>query len=57
MISAEQNYEIYDQELLTIVAAFKQWRHYLKYSPYSIEILFDHNNLKRLIIKKELNLK
>ena len=57
MIPAEQNYEIYDQELLIIVTAFKQWRHYLKNSFYSIEILFDHNNLKRLMTKKELNLK
>ena len=55
MISAEQNYEIYDQEFLIIIAAFKQWRHYLKSSPYSIKILFDHNNLKRLMTKKKLN--
>ena len=57
MILAKQNYEIYDQELLIIVAAFKQWRHYLKNSLYSIEILTDHNNLKRLMTKKELNSK
>ena len=57
MISAEQNYEIYDQKLLTIVAAFKQWRHYLKNSLYSIKILSDHNNLKKLITKKKLNSK
>ena len=55
MISAEQNYKIYDQELLIIIAAFKQWKHYLKISLYSIEILFDYNNLKRLMTKKELN--
>ena len=57
MILAEQNYEIYDQELLIIVAAFKQWRHYLKNSFYSVEILSDHNNLKKLMTKKELNLR
>ena len=55
MIFAEQNYKIYDQELLIIVAAFKQWRHYLKNSLYSIKILSDHNNLKRLMTKKKLN--
>ena len=55
MISAEQNYKIYDQELLTIVVAFKQWRHYLKNSFYSIKILSDHNNLKKLMTKKKLN--
>ena len=55
MILAEQNYEIYDQELLIIIAAFKQWRHYLKNNFYSIKVLSDHNNLKRLMTKKELN--
>ena len=55
MILAKQNYKIYDQELLIIVAAFKQWRHYLKNNSYSIEILSDHNNLKKLMTKKELN--
>ena len=57
MIPAEQNYEIYDQELLIIVAAFKQWRHYLKNSFYSIEVLSDYIDLKKLMTKKELNLK
>ena len=57
IISAEQNYEIYDQKLLTIIAAFKQWRHYLKNNLYSIKILFDHYNLKRLMTKKKLNSK
>ena len=54
MILAKQNYEIYDQELLIIIIAFKQWKLYLKNNFYSIEILFDHNNLKKLITKKEL---
>ena len=57
MIFAEQNYETDDQKLLIIVVAFKQWRHYLKNSLYSIKILSDHNNLKKWITKKELNLK
>ena len=57
MILAEQNYKIYDQELLIIVAIFKQWRYYLKNNFYSIEILSDHNNLKKIMIKKELNSK
>ena len=57
MIFAKQNYEIFDQKLLTIVAAFKQWRHYLKNSFYSIEMLSDHNNLKELMTKKKLNFK
>ena len=57
MIFAKQNYKIYDQKLLIIVTAFKQWRYYLENNFYSIKILSDHNNLKKLMTKKELNLK
>ena len=57
IIFAKQNYKIYDQEILIIIIAFKQWKHYLKNSFYSIEILSDHNNLNRLMIKKECNCK
>ena len=57
MIFAKQNYEIYDQKFLTIIIAFKQWKHYLKNSFYSIKMLFDHNNLKKLMTKKKLNFK
>ena len=57
MIFIKQNYEIYDQKLLIIIVVFKQWRHYLQNNLYSIKILSDHNNLKKLITKKKLNLK
>ena len=57
MILAKQNYEIYDQKFLTIIIAFKQWKHYLKNNFYSIEMLSDHNNLKKLMTKKKLNFK
>ena len=55
LIPAEQNYEVHDQELLAIVAAMKQWRHYLEGSPYTIAVLTDHNNLKGFMKQKELN--
>ena len=55
MIQAEQGYETHDAELLAIVMAFKQWRHYLKGSQYPIEVITDHNNLKYFITTKELN--
>ena len=54
MIPAEQNYETHDQELLAIVDAFKQWRHYLERSLYPIEVLTDHNNLRGFMKLKEL---
>ena len=49
MIPTEQNYETYNQELLAIVAAIKQWRHYLEGSLFTIKIWTDYNNLKGFI--------
>ena len=40
------NYQIYDKELLAIVEAFKQWRHYLEFSSEPTEVLTDHKNLE-----------
>ena len=45
-IEAEQNYDIYDRELLAIIKALEEWCHYLKGSPHDIEILSDHRNLE-----------
>ena len=53
IIFAKQNYKIYDQKLLIIIIVFKLWKHYLKNNFYSIKMLFDHNNLKRLMMKKK----
>ena len=55
MIPAERNYETHDQELLAIVAVFKQWRHYLEGSWHPVEVLTDHNNLKSFMNIKQLN--
>ena len=32
---AEQNYEIYDRELLAIIRALEEWRHYIQGSPHT----------------------
>lgn len=42
---AERNYEIYDKELLAIVRALDEWRHYLEGASYQIDIVSDHKNL------------
>ena len=55
MIDAEHRYKTYDQELLAIVMAFKQWRHYCEGSFHAIEILTNHNNLKGFMNVKALN--
>jgi hypothetical protein len=42
---AELNYDIHDKELLAVVTAFKQWRHYLEGTPECITVFSDHKNL------------
>jgi len=42
---AEQNYQIYDRELLAVVKVFKQWRPYLIDNEADIIVYTDHQNL------------
>jgi hypothetical protein len=42
---AERNYEIYNRELLAIVRALEEWRHYLEGSKFQTIIRSDHRNL------------
>ena len=42
---AEQNYNIYDHELLAVIRALKAWRHYLHGSSFPIQVFTDHKNL------------
>ncbi|SGY57050.1 BQ5605_C006g04214 [Microbotryum silenes-dioicae] len=46
MTPAEQNYEIYDKELLAIMACVRTWRHYLEGVHHPITILTDHSSLQ-----------
>ena len=55
MITAETCYEMHDAELLTIVEAFKNWRHYLEGCQYKVLVLTDHNNLRRFMDTKSLS--
>jgi hypothetical protein len=55
MQPAELNYETHDSELLAIVEAFKQWRHYLEGSRYPVVVLSDHANLRPFMTTKELS--
>jgi RNase H-like domain found in reverse transcriptase len=41
----EHRYEIYDRELLGIVWALKEWRHYIQGSGHTTLIHTDHQNL------------
>lgn len=46
MLEAERNYDIYNREMLAIVRALKDWRHYLEGLPEPFEIITDHCNLE-----------
>ena len=45
MSPAERNYPIFDKELLAIIRALEEWRHYLEGQPI-FEIWTDHKNLE-----------
>ena len=57
MVLAKTRYKTHDNELLTIVEAFKMWRHYLKGYKYEILIFTDYNNLRCFMDTKSLSSK
>ena len=54
LIPAECNYEVHDKELLAIVFAFKQWRHYLEGAREQVLVLTDYRNLSRFMLTTKL---
>ena len=42
---AERNYDIYDRELLAVIQALKEWRHYLTGTEHLVTIIMDYKNL------------
>jgi len=55
LTATEQNYEIHDRELLAIIRALEEWRHYLQGNTNKIEIITDHKNLEYFLSAKKLN--
>jgi hypothetical protein len=53
--NAERNYKIYNRELLGIVRALKNWRHYLEGSKFPTVVLSDHKNLTYFRTAQKLN--
>lgn len=52
---AEMNYDIGKSEMLAVVEAFKQWRHYVEGSTHRIAVIIDHANLQQFFIDQSLN--
>jgi hypothetical protein len=55
MTPLELNYDIYDKELLAIVAVLKEWRVFLQWSTEPFIIKMDYKNLMGFLTTKELN--
>jgi len=53
--SVEQNYKIHDKEMLAIIRALEEWRHFLEGATHLVEIWTDHKNLEYFITAKKLN--
>jgi len=53
--SVEWNYEIHDKEMLAIIRALEEWRHFLEGATHPVEIWTDHKNLKYFMTAKKLN--
>ena len=51
----ERNYEIYDRELLGIIRALEEWRHYIQGSGHLTIIYSDHKNLTYFRSAQKLN--
>lgn len=51
----ERNYDIYDKELLAIIRALDEWRHFLEGAHQQFEIWTDHKNLQYFRTAKKLN--
>jgi hypothetical protein len=53
--TVERNYEIHNKEMLAIIQALEEWRHFLEGCPQKFEIWTDHKNLQYFMTSKKLN--
>jgi hypothetical protein len=51
----KRKYEIYDRELLGIIRALKEWRHYIQGSGHTTVVFSDHKNLTYFRTAQKLN--
>ena len=52
---AERNYGIGESEMLAIVEACMEWRHYVEGPTHQVVVITDHANLQRFLVDKALN--
>ena len=51
----ECNYEIYNKEMLAIIWALQEWRHFVEGAEHQFKIWTDHKNLEYFMAAKQLN--
>ena len=51
----EWNYKIHDKEMLAIIRALEEWKHFLEGARHPVEIWTDHKNLEYFMTAKKLN--
>jgi len=51
----ECNYKIHDKEMLTIIRALQEWRHFIECTKHQFKIWTDHKNLEYFMAAKQLN--
>ena len=51
----ERNYKIHDKEMLAIIRALEEWRHFLEGAEHQFKIWTDHKNLEYFMTAKKLN--
>jgi len=51
----ERNYKIHDKEMLAIVRALEEWKHFVEGAEHLCEIWMDHKNLQYFMTAKKLN--
>jgi Reverse transcriptase (RNA-dependent DNA polymerase)/RNase H-like domain found in reverse transcriptase/Integrase zinc binding domain/Chromo (CHRromatin Organisation MOdifier) domain len=53
--AVERNYDIYDKEMLAVIRAMEEWRHFLEGAKYTFEVWTDHKNLEYFRSAQKLN--
>jgi len=51
----ERNYEIHNKEMLAIIRALQEWRHFVEGAEHQFKIWTDHKNLEYFMSAKQLN--
>jgi hypothetical protein len=53
--AVECNYDIHNKEMLAVMRALEEWRHFLEGAKEKVEIWTDHKNLEYFMTAKKLN--